>query len=136
MSGIPLASSQIVGVVRLLILSFLWIGIILELIYKQTDMQHTWRHLTKMHFLRYVLFIYTFIQMIMLIYGLVHDASELITITSAGTILQFLWFNRKILNKLKIMLQILPSLSLIMIGFAVIILFFAWLGPYLFPLGF
>ena len=136
MSGIPLLSSNITGIIRLVILCFLWFGIILELIYKESGSYIKFiKNLNTMQCIRCFLFIYTFIQIIIIIYGLIIYNTYLITITSIGTVMHFLWFNRRTFNKLKIIMMIIPSFIFILLMFLIIILLFAGFGPILFNIN-
>jgi len=136
MSGIPLLSSNITGVIRLVILCFLWFGIILELIYKESGSCLKFiKNLNTMQCIRSLLFIYTFIQIIIISYGLITYNTYLITITSIGTVMHFLWFNRRTFNKLKIIMMIIPSFLFILFVFLIVILLFAGFGPILFDIN-
>jgi hypothetical protein len=59
---------------------------------------------------------------------------QLVTITSAGSVLYFLWFNRRTLQKLKIVLQIIPKFLVVVFILAVFILIVAGFGPMIFQL--
>eukprot|EP01038_Epipyxis_sp_PR26KG_P004464 gene4464-6313_t len=132
-SGVPLLNPDIMWAIKFPILSCLLVGLMLEFMYKEHDMMNIFKFSSWSRVTRYVLMLLCSSQILMLLsYAGSHNNPELVTITSFGSLIYLLWFNRKSFQKLKIVLRIIPRLSLVLIGFFFLVAFFAAVGPFIF----
>eukprot|EP01032_Pedospumella_encystans_P016984 gene16984-19355_t len=133
-SGLPQLDATVIGAIKLPLLLVLLFGLVVEIGYKESNFMDLIRLLNPMRLARWLLLLYCIVQIFMVIVGMSAGPSQLVPLSSCGSILYVLWFNRRSLHKFRIVLRVLPRLSLVLILFLLMILLFAGCGPYLFNL--
>ena len=133
-SGLPQLDATVIGAIKLPLLLVLLFGFVIEIGYKEPNFMDLIRLLNPMRLARWLLLLYCIVQIFMVIVGMSAGPSQLVPLSSCGSILYVLWFNRRSLHKFRIVLRVLPRLSLVLILFLLMILLFAGCGPYLFNL--
>jgi Ca2+-binding EF-hand superfamily protein/membrane protein implicated in regulation of membrane protease activity len=133
-SGVPQASVAVTGAIKLPLLLVLMFGLALELGYKESSLAGVFQRVNIMRTSRHVLFLYCVAQAILVIIALSGGPPTLLPISSLGGILYVLWFNRRSLHKLRIVLRVLPKLTVVLVVFLLLVVLLAACGPYLFNL--
>jgi hypothetical protein len=131
MSGMPQLSATTIGALKLPILLVILCGLLLELGYKESNLVNMFLRMNGMRLLRLALFLYCVAQIFMVLAAISGGPPHLVPMTSFGCMLYVLWFNRRSLHKFRIVLRVLPRLSLVLMAFLLMVVLFAAFGPYL-----
>lgn len=134
MSGLPFLTTNAAIGIKIPLLCIMLFGLCLELGYKESDLTTLYSDLTPMRVCRCLLTLYCVVQILILFscIGLSGSSLELVSMTSAGSILYVLWFNRRSLSKFKIVLRVIPKLSIVLLAFLCCVLIFGGFGPFIF----
>lgn len=131
-SGVELLEPKTALAIKLPMLLVLFCGLLLEFGYKENGAIRFTKY-TPMALSRNILMLYCVIQVVMLLYvAATGEAVQLVIATSLGSVSYVFWFNRAAMQKLRIVVQVIPKLSLILVVFAVLVLVFAAFGPFIF----
>jgi Ca2+-binding EF-hand superfamily protein/membrane protein implicated in regulation of membrane protease activity len=131
-SGIYYLSTKAAVGIKLPLLSILLFGLLLEYGYKENG-RLTVSYLSPMVVVRYLLMLACLTQCLLLLYiGISGELENLIVVTSLGTSLYVFWFDKRAFVRFKLVLQILPAFSIVLLGFLFLVLFFASMGPFIF----
>jgi len=133
-TSFPLLPYKVIGSFRLILLIILWLGLCIEICYKESNFMNLVYNITIMRFLRCILFLLCLLQILLLFIGLSIESPILVTSTSFGTILYQLWFNRKSFNKLKVVLKVVPKFTIVMMIYLLMVVLFAAFGPFMLTL--
>lgn len=148
MSGIYFMSPATEAAVRLPLLLTMMIGVGLEIGYKEA-LDYNWFRPSSLwnvslsRKFRLVLFLFLFITSWILV-GVLGDSHRIehdvtvqrwVCATTLGSVVFVLWFNRRSLQKLLVILRIIPRMSILLIFFFLVILAFAGCGPFIFHSG-
>lgn len=134
-SGLPQLSALTMGALKLPLLLVMLFGLLLELGYKESSIANMFKATNGMRIFRYLLAMNCVAQIVMVLCGMAGHKPELVTITSFGSMAYLLWFNRRSLHKFRVVMRIIPHLTLVLIAFLLLVLFFAGFGPYIFNLS-
>lgn len=156
--GIPLISAQLTTAFKMPLFLILLIGLGLELGYKEDSPNNFLSavkqriisvinrneeetiplsgRISRSRIFRVLLTLHAILMILILFVEIITNFSNpaLVTVTSFGSVLYFLWFNRRTLQKARIIGQILPKFLLIVLLLAILILIFAGFGPLIFDL--
>lgn len=133
MSGIPLLSPYVALAIKLPLLLVLLFGLTLEVIFKENSVVEmlAGANLSAMKVVRYILLLYCFCQLIILLSVAACQCNErLVTVTTIGNLAYLLWFNRRSLYKLKLILRITPQFAAVLFLFFFLCLVFAAIGEF------
>ena len=137
-SKLPLLPVNAMCAIKLPLLCVLLIGFVSEIGYKES---FTWKSLIdgSLSYSRcgrvvLTLLCFSYIMVLFTAAGMSFSVPSMVTVTSAGSIMFLMWFNRRSLQKSKVILRILPRLFLLLAIFFVVILIFAGFGPMIFDL--
>ena len=133
-TNFPFLPYKVIGSFRLILLIILWLGLCIEICYKESNFMNLVYNITIMRFLRCILFLLCLLQILLLFIGLSIESPILVTSTSFGTILYQLWFNRKSFNKLKVVLKVVPKFTIVMMIYLLMVVLFAAFGPFMLTL--
>lgn len=133
-AGISVLPDQTLAIIKLPILLGMLLGLLLEWGYKEsgTFMQA----ITPNRCLRLFLILYTaFVILVMLVeLGNGFADPKLMAITAEGGVMYVLWFNRRSLQKFRLVLNIIPRFSVFLLVFLLVVLIFAGFGPPIYDL--
>jgi Na+-transporting methylmalonyl-CoA/oxaloacetate decarboxylase gamma subunit len=143
-SGLPVMSSQAEAALKIPLLFLLLTGFLLEVGHKESLNAEWWTvsHLLSLSFsrkCRLLLLIYVVGMILTLIIsvGVLStsanvQAQRAIAASSVGAMFYVLWFNRRSLTKLKVVVRVLPRLSVMLLVLLLLVLVFAGFGPLIF----
>lgn len=131
-SGIYYLSPTAALGIKLPLLCCLFMGLMLEFGYKENG-RLVISYLSPMVITRYLLMAACFGQCVLLAYiGISGKCQDFVVLTSFGTSIYLFWFDKRTLVKFKLVVQIIPALSVVLLGFLFLVLFFASMGPFIF----
>jgi hypothetical protein len=131
-SGISYLTPQAAVAIKLPLTCILMLGLLLEYGYKENG-KLTVSYLSPMVVVRYSLMLFCFVQCVVLLYvGISGKQQELVVLSSLGTCFYVFWFDKRAFVRFKLIAQLVPAFSCVLLGFLCLVLFFASMGPYIF----
>jgi hypothetical protein len=135
-SGMPQWSPYVTGGIKIPLLLIIMYGMLLEVGQQEASFTSmVFRKHSLLGIARHVLQLYAIVQFCLVLYSLSGGPEVLVPYTSCGSMLYVLWFVRRSLRKLHMVLQVVPRLCAVLGLYFLIIFLFAGFGPFLYPIA-